>query len=177
MYDTSLIADALVTALQSIPELVGLFGNDPTRIFAYKFLFGEEFDRQKTLYKMLAGSIAVIPEPGPQATNRDATTMWLHTIHLHVRMPNAANTAPSRFDYYRIWYLVLNRPCIVGSSGSPEFTLLQQRLPIKNTLGEDVLEIPLFSKLPKPVMERDEEGMDYLHGQLTFPEIGDNVSD
>ncbi len=166
MLESAIIADEVVRALQSIPDLMALMDSDPSRIVAFHFLYGQDYDLKTFLYQMVAPSIAVVSEGGPFGGNFDGSTVWKYRIAIYFRASNVAGQIDAA-SYEHLWVLAMNSP-IYGGAQNIRYT----RLNIKNSLQEDCLDI---ADLPTaPVLMRDEDGMDLLCGHIVFPELGDN---
>jgi hypothetical protein len=164
MLKSSLIADTVVTTLQSIPELVTSMVGDPARIKAYHFLAGMNKTLLQAINQMLQPSILVVCLP-PIGGNFNGQTLFKHHVDVYVRMPNVATFAdPISLAFEDIWWLICNTP--VNGSDVPRLNIRYQNI-LPGQL--DLMDTPSAS------MMTDEEGQDYLCGRFIFPEIGDQI--
>jgi hypothetical protein len=157
MINPSTLTDAVVATLQSIPDLVTALGNDPTRIYAFHYLYGQDEKLTKALYKMVPPSILCVWE-GTMGGNFDAATLWKHKIGLYTRIDNTANLA-SPLSYETLFWLIVNSPVFPGTVNIRYTNVLN---------SVDIMDVPQAIHLEDP------DGMDYFKIEFVFPELGDN---
>lgn len=159
MIDPTTLTDAVVTTLQSIPDLVTAMNGDQNRIYAYHYLYGSDHRFAEALYKITPPSILVVWE-GTLGGNFDGQTIWKHKIGCYMRTSNVAN-AETPTSYEHLFYLIVNGPVF----GGPQ-----------NIRGIDVIAGKVdIMDIPQAIHMVDEDGMDYFKVELVFPEIGDNA--
>jgi hypothetical protein len=158
----NLIVQATTALLRAIPALAtamtGVGEDGPeVRIFAHRFLPGQDLSLTEAIYKMPSPSILVAWE-GTQGGNFSGYAMWKHRVGLYLRAGNAAGViAP--LGYEDLWTLICN--------GIPTTSSVNIRY--TNILPElDIMDTPSVARL------QDTEQMDIFKGELILPEIGDN---
>ena len=163
MLNPAPITDAIVVALQSIPELAAAMTvldaqqNPVCRIGAFHYLLGQEHRLAEAIYKMPAPSMLVAWE-GTKGGNFDGQTIWKHRWGIYYRMGNAAGVAVP-VGYEDLWALTCNSP--PGGHG-PNIRNIQLYT------GLDIMDTPSIDHA------LDEDLIDRFKGVFTFPEIGDN---
>ena len=163
MLNPAPITDAIVAALQSIPELAAAMTvldaqqNPVCRIDAFHYLLGQEHRLAEAIYKMPAPSMLVAWE-GSKGGNFDGQTIWKHRWGIYYRMGNAAGVAIP-VGYEDLWALTCNSP--PGGQG-PNIRNIQL------FTGLDIMDTPSIDHA------LDEDLIDRFKGVFTIPEIGDN---
>jgi len=163
MLNPAPITDAIVVALQSIPELAAAMTvldaqqNPVCRIGAFHYLLGQEHRLAEAIYKMPAPSMLVAWE-GTKGGNFDGQTIWKHRWGIYYRMGNAAGVAVP-VGYEDLWALTCNSP--PGGHG-PNIRNIQLYT------GLDIMDTPSIDHA------LDEDLIDRFKGGFTIPEIGDN---
>lgn len=156
MINPSTLTDAVVAALQGIPDLVAAMHDDPTRIYAYHYLYGEESKFDLALNEIKPPSILVAWE-GTLGGNFNGYTIWKHRIGCYVRSSNMANVdVPTSYEY--LFYTMVNGPVNGG----------------QNIRYINVLPTVDIMDTPQAIHMLDEERMDYFKVEMVFPELGDN---
>jgi hypothetical protein len=156
MLNPSLIVDAVVSTLQTIPPLVTAMNGDPTRIAAFHYLYGPNVPLEKAIYEMLAPSILIVFDK-TQPGNFNGCTIWKQHICGYVRAANtAANVAP--VSYEQLWWLIVNSPVNGGTQNIRSVNVLP-RLQIMDT--------------PSITRGADADGIDWFRFNFVFPELGD----
>ena len=157
------ITDAVVTTLQAIPDLASAMtvtdasGNPAVRIYAYHYLFGQDFRLAEAIQKMPAPSIMAVWE-GTLAGNFDGSTLFKHRVALYIRMGNAGGNLDP-VGYEDLWWTICNaKP--TGASQNIRYLNLLPALEIMDTPGITHL--------------TDGEALDIFRSEFVFPEIGDN---
>jgi hypothetical protein len=163
MLNPTLIVKAVTALLQDIPALAtAMTGIGPdgleVRIWAHRFLPGQDLNLTEAIYKMPSPSILVAWE-GTQGGNFSGYAMWKHRVCVYLRAGNAAGVE-SPLGYEDLWALVCN--------GIPA-TLSTVNLRYTNLLPDlDIPDTPSIARL------QDTEQMDIFRAEFIFPEIGDN---
>ena len=163
MLNPAPITDAIVAALQSIPELAAAMTvldaqqNPVCRIGAFHSLLGQEHRLAEAIYKMPAPSMLVAWE-GTKGGNFDGQTIWKHRWGIYYRMGNAAGVAVP-VGYEDLWALTCNSP--PGGHG-PNIRNIQLYT------GLDIMDTPSIDHA------LDEDLIDRFKGAFIFPELGDN---
>lgn len=157
MIDPSTLTDGVVTALQSIPDLVTAMNGDQTRIYAHHYLYGQEYRFAEALYKVTPPSILVVWE-GTFGGNFDGQTIWKHHVALYLRTANVAN-AETPTSYEHLFWLIVNGPVFGGPANIRQSHVIPE---------VDIMDTPSATHMV------DEDGMDYFKVEMSFPEIGDN---
>ena len=163
MLNPAPITDAIVAALQSIPELAAAMTvldaqqNPVCRIDAFHYLLGQEHRLAEAIYKMPAPSMLVAWE-GTKGGNFDGQTIWKHRWGIYYRMGNAAGVAVP-VGYEDLWALTCNSP--PGGHG-PNIRNIQIYT------GLDIMDTPSIDHA------LDEDLIDRFKGVFIVPEIGDN---
>lgn len=155
MVSPRVIADAIVTALQSIPVLVDAMGEDATRIAAHHYLYGAEQCLYSAVATMPAPSI-LIAWKGTIGGNYDGATIRKHHFYVNVRCGTAADLAIP-LSYEDIWTLMINSPILGGTQTIENVQLVA---------GIDIMDTP------SALHVIDEDKMDYLQTTFIFPELG-----
>ena len=163
MLNAAPIVDAIVGALQSIPELSAAMtvtdaaGNPNCRIKEFHFRLGQEQRLAERIYKMPALSMLVSWD-GTQGGNFNGQSIWKHRFSVYFRMGNAAGLTDP-VGYEDLWWIVCNRP----PAGSQVNIRYMQLYP-----GLDIMDTPSVAHA------LDEDLQDRFAGTLVIPEIGDN---
>jgi len=163
MLNPAPITDAIVAALQSIPELAAAMTvldaqqNPVCRIGAFHYLLGQEHRLAEAIYKMPAPSMLVAWE-GTKGGNFDGQTIWKHRWGIYYRMGNAAGVAVP-VGYEDLWAITCN--CPPGGTG-PNIRNIQL------CPGLDIMDTPSIDHA------LDEDLIDRFKGAFIFPELGDN---
>lgn len=163
MLNPAPITDAIVSALQSIPDLAGAMTvldanqNAVCRIYAHHYRLGAEYRLAERIYKMPAPSLLVAWE-GTHGGNFDGQTIWKHRFSVYFRMGNAAGS-PDPVDYEQLWWLACNQP----PAASPLNIRYMNLYP-----GLDIMDTPSVAHA------LDEDLQDRFVGTFVIPEIGDN---
>jgi hypothetical protein len=163
MLNPAPVTDAIVAALQSIPDLATAMTvldaqqNPVCRIDAFHYLLGQEHRLAEAIYKMPAPSMLVAWE-GTKGGNFDGQTIWKHRWGIYYRMGNAAGVAVP-VGYEDLWALTCNSP--PGGHG-PNIRNIQL------FTGLDIMDTPSIDHA------LDEDLIDRFKGVFTIPEIGDN---
>src|ERR1043166_5001035 len=115
MRNPSDIVDAVVEALQSIPDLVTAMGG-ADNIKAHHFLAGSASSLQEAIYSMTGPSTLVVWS-GSLGGNYNAATLFKDKVDIYVRMANAAvpvlddNGDPiTPVGYEDLWKLIIDSP-------------------------------------------------------------------
>jgi hypothetical protein len=163
MLNPAPVTDAIVAALQSIPELAAAMTvldaqqNPVCRIGAFHYLLGQEHRLAEAVYKMPAPSMLVAWE-GTKGGNFDGQTIWKHRWGIYYRMGNAAGVAVP-VGYEDLWAITCN--CPPGGTG-PNIRNIQL------CPGLDIMDTPSIDHA------LDEDLIDRFKGAFIFPELGDN---
>jgi hypothetical protein len=157
MLNPATLTDAIVTAFQSIPELVTAMGGDPTAIYAHHFLNGVESTLTSSIYEMKSPSILVVYQ-GTLGGNFDGYTVFKHQVTVFVRSANVAQQS-SPVGYETLVWMMLNKPVLGGSSNIRQANVIPE---------VDIMDNPSVSHMT------DESGNDFFKVDTTWPEIGDN---
>lgn len=159
MLNPDILVNAVVTALNSIPDFVTAMtsANGNVSITAYTAATDDQPSLDAAIYEMTAPSTLVAWDrivPG----NFDGTTIWKHMLQVVVRAPIVAN-APTPITFGTLAKLIVDSP-INGTS----LNIRQQAI------------IPEVDLVDTPPIQRlkDETGKDFIVIHLLFPEIGDN---
>lgn len=163
MLDPSLVTNAVVTALQSIPALVTAMGGSAGQIYAHHFYYGAEDRLSKALFEITPPSI-LVAWVGTQGGNFDGMTIWKHRVNLYIRAANVAGSG-SPVGYEHLWCLICNGGPVHAWDGSGGSSSNIRTVQIFN--GLDIMDTPSIGH------QVDEEQMDYFVGTFVFPEIGD----
>ena len=170
MLNPAPITDAIVAALQSIPELATAMTvldaqqNPVCRIDAFHYLLGQEHRLAEAVYVMPAPSMLVAWE-GTKGGNFDGQTIWKHRWGIYYRMGNAAGLAVP-VGYEDLWALTCN-----GATGAPDNTGAVTGPNIRNiqiATGLDIMDTPSIDHA------LDEDLVDRFKAVFVIPEIGDN---
>ena len=161
MLNASPITDAIVSALQAIPDLAAAMtvveSNQPVcRIYAHHYRLGAEYRLAERIYKMPAPSMLVAWD-GDLGGNFDGQTIWKHRFNVYFRMGNAVGLGEP-VGYEDLWSIVCNQPP-VGSEVNIRYMQLYPGLDIMDT--------------PSVAHALDEDLQDRFVGTLVIPEIGD----
>jgi hypothetical protein len=152
------IADQIVAALQSIPELVAAMGGNAENIFAYHYLFSEENRLESAISQLTAPSIMVAWK-GTMPGARDGQTLWAHHFYVFIRTGRAVGLAVP-LSYEDIWWLMINGKVF----GSAYASILDYNL----VAGLEIMDIP------SALHQLDESRFDFFQSVFCFPEIGNN---
>ncbi len=147
MLDAGPIADAIVAALQSIPDLVIAMGGDPGAIAAFHYLYGADHRLQEHVYQIAPPGILVAWK-GTLGGNFDGQTVWKHRFDVYIRTANAA-LDPSTAGPERLWAIICN-------GAMPDGRNIRQ---IQLLLDVDIMEPPSVAH------QQDEEQMDFFVGR------------
>ena len=161
MLNAAPITDAIVSALQAIPDLAAAMtvveSNQPVcRIYAHHYRLGAEYRLAERIYKMPAPSMLVAWD-GDLGGNFDGQTIWKHRFNVYFRMGNAAGLSEP-VGYEDLWSIVCNQP----PAGSEVNIRYMQLYP-----GLDIMDTPSVAHA------LDEDLQDRFVGTLVIPEIGD----
>jgi len=162
MLNPAPVTDAIVAALQSIPDLATAMTvldaqqNPVCRIDAFHYLLGQEHRLAEAIYKMPAPSMLVAWE-GTKGGNFDGQTIWKHRWGIYYRMGNAAGVAVP-VGYEDLWALTCNSP--PGGHG-PNIRNIQLYT------GLDIMDTPSIDHA------LDEDLIDRFKGVFILPELGD----
>ena len=148
--------DAIVAAMQSIPDLVAAMGGDPGAITAFHYQYGADHRLQEHVYQIAPPGILVAWK-GTLGGSFDGQTLFKHRFDVYIRSANAA-LDPSTAGPERLWALICN-----GTMPDERNIRQVQLLP-----EVDIMEPPSVAH------QQDEEQMDFFVGTLVIPEIGDN---
>lgn len=162
MINTDLLVNAVVSTLQTIPDLVTALNGDPTRIFPYHYIYGIDAPLETALYEVKPPCIMVAWEntlPG----DFDGTTLWKHTVNVYMRTGNQALASPPITPAY-LWWMIIN----LGVNSTAVNIRYTQILKSGSTPLVDIMDTPAIEHM------KDENGMDFFIGRCTFPELGDN---
>jgi len=156
MLNPSTITDAIVAALQTVPEVVAAMGNDASNIKAYHYLYGPDHRLAEAIYKMSAPSIMVVWD-GTDGGNFNGYQIWKHRFNVYMRIGNQTGTETPA-GYETLWYHVCN-----GSVSGGQNIRYTELIPGKT----DIMDTPTITHM------LDGEQMDYFCGVFNIPEIGD----
>jgi len=157
MLNPRLITDAIVAALQTIPELVTAMAGDASRIVAYHYLFGADNRLDLAVNVMPAPSILVAFE-ATQPGNFSGSEIWRHHFQIYIRTGSAANFALP-LSYEDIWFYIVNGK-VNGTSQNIRYINLIDEVDIMLT--------------PGIIRSVDEDRVDTFVASFVIPEIGDN---
>ena len=157
MLNPRIIADAIVSALRTIPDLVAAMAGEASRISAYHYLYGADNRLDLAINKMKPPSILVVFE-GTQPGDFDGSTIWKHHFCVYIRVATAANMVLP-LSYEDIWTLIVNEPVNGGAQNIRSVNLVD---------GVDIMDTPGIIHM------LDEDRMDYFAARFVIPEIGDN---
>ena len=163
MLNPAPITDAIVAALQSIPELAAAMtaldgaGKPVCRISAFHYRLGQENRLAEAIYTMPAPSMFVAWE-GTTGGNFDGQSIWKHRWGIYYRMGNAAGVA-CPVGYEDLWAITCN--CPPGGQG-PNIRNIELYP------GLDIMDTPSIDHA------LDEDLIDRFKGVFKIPEIGDN---
>jgi len=122
MLNNGPLVDAIVAALQAIPDLAAAMtvveSNQPAyRIYAHHYRLGAEYRLAERIYKMPAPSM-LVAWTGDQGGNFNGQTICKHRFNVYFRMGNAAGLSDP-VDYEQLWWLACNHRrasnCLWGS--------------------------------------------------------------
>jgi len=182
MLNAGPITDAIVSALQAIPDLAAAMtvveSNQPVcRIEAFHYRLGMDYRLAQRIYKMPAPSMLVAWD-GTQGGNFDGQTIWKHRFNVYFRMGNAAGLSEP-VGYEDLWSILCNQPptgspvsvrymqCALNpASGQAQF--VSGAAPNGYTLVTDIMDTPSVAHA------LDEDLQDRFVGTLVIPEIGDS---
>jgi hypothetical protein len=153
--------DAIIEALQAIPDLVSLVGG-AQNIIGYDPTFPGSMYFIKDLDQLLPGQILVrwlATDPGNKGENR----YWKHTFGIYMKPPDTTQ-APTRAARYMFQILLTKGVPLLPSNPNGARLTDYQVVP-----GCDLMDIPHF----KPWTDATQK-LDYLLATFVFPEIGDN---
>ena len=160
MMNPRILIDAIVTQLQSIPDLVTAMGGDQSNIYAHHFYSGQDHRLAEALGKMTEPSVLVVWERliGGQFSQNIA---WKFAISIYVRPANAANQTNPVSSEDLVW-IVLNAPVL----GQISYCNIRNVRILPNT---EAMDLPIVTHLV------DELGYDYFKIDCLVPEIGDSL--
>lgn len=159
MLQPSLIVGAVVSAWQSIPDLITQMNGNPANIIAHNYAWGAENSLNKAVTDMPAPSILVAYGGFAGAgNNANGTTLWTHTIKAIVKSGNAA-AGGSVLSAADLCWLMITRPVNSGPSTIYDSQLLSG-------------DLQPMERLPQATPDLDEMG-DFFSLTLTLFERGD----
>lgn len=156
MLDPDLVLAAVVTATQSIPELVTSLGGDPAVIVGHQYAYGVESSLSLALFQMRSPSI-LIAYLDLIGGNFSGQAMWKHRLEYYIQPMNGGDSPP------HLWWLIMNKAATALPPGT---------LPIRKTsLLSGAL---MLEDLPTLRHHQAEDGRDFFCGTCVFTEYGDN---
>lgn len=170
MLDGDLLVDAIVLALQSIPELVDAVNNQD-KIYGHKYLYGKESRIDMALAKMEPPSILVAWEgvTGGNTDSYNKMVVWMHRFSLYIRTPNVA-AAQEQISYAKMWRMICMGNLVGnGFDGFHNIRNTQIYSLPDGSPGVEIMD-------PDVSIGRiqDAEGMDMFKAIFKLEEIGDN---
>src|SRR5579863_4020965 len=105
MLNSSILTDAIVGTLQTIPDLVTAM-TSADNIVAFHYLIGSDHRLSEAIFKMPSPSILVYWE-GTQGGNSSGYELFKHRFAVVIRAGNQTN-AETPISYEGIWHLVAN---------------------------------------------------------------------
>lgn len=163
MLNPELIVSTVVSAIQTIPEVLAAMNGDASRIAGFNYLYGVENTLAEAVGKLIPPAILVV-WTGTGPGRGDGMTLWKHSFNIYLRSGNMASVAfpavPTGPGY--LWWAICNKP-VNGLTSPPRNIREVQLIP-------GALEI---MDIPSVLHRQDEELMDYFCGSFVFPEIGD----
>lgn len=157
MLDATLIGNAIVSALQSIPALVSAMNNDATRIKAFHYLYGSDEPLLTAIFQMEPPGILVAWEGSGPGGYRMA--WWEHKFGCYFRIANVAGEE-SPIGPESLWQIMMDSAVNGGSLNIRKVALLSNLQPMTRT--------------PTVEHRADLNGIDYFCGHMDFDEIGDS---
>jgi hypothetical protein len=150
----SVVVNAIVATLQTIPALVAVM---PNGISGYSFLFGISKTLGDAIEEMLPGSLLVSYE-GIQGGNFDMMTLWKHHLDITYRASNQAGLQ-NPIGTEDIGYLIFNQPVNNTNLNIRQVQILQSQLVLMDT--------------PSLQHRMDISQQDYFQAHVVLPEFGD----
>src|SRR5690349_24135023 len=108
MLSAETVTATLVSALQTIPDLIAVLNGDSECIIGHEFLYGVEQPLVKAIYEMMPTTILVAYE-AQMSGNFNGQTVFKHRLALYMRSANMANQ-DSPTGLWNLWALILNGP-------------------------------------------------------------------
>jgi len=154
------LVDAIVAALQDIPEFVTEMNSEPDRISAYHDQFPARVNLGQAIYQMDPPSTLVAwRETAPGSVGR--MEMWKHSFSVYFRPKEHA--AGDDYGYGKLMGLLING---VPTSGTGQKLLNE---PIHASCFP--MDVPTFAR--NTLMVTQDSSIDYFEVRLTLTEMGD----
>lgn len=104
MINVAPVTDAIVAAIQGIPEIVTQMGGDPSNIRAFHYIYGQDFRLVEAMAKMEPPSM-LVAYAGRAPGKRDSMLMWTYQFKVFMRVGNQAGAVSPLSYEYLTWAL------------------------------------------------------------------------
>lgn len=150
--------DAIVAALQAIPELTSAIGG-PQNILAYHPTFPTKMYFRQDLDALEPGQILVRYLGTAPGTLRE-NLVWKHDFGIYQNPPNTSAAEQSSDHYLFLMGLINGIPATGDGNKMLNLAVVD---------GCEIMDVPTVSIYTDLTLKRD-----YFFVKFTFPEIGDN---
>ncbi len=159
MINPSDIVNALVAALQGIPQLVDQLGGKATNIYAYRDSPPQQSSLSRAIYEMISPSVMVV-WIGTSPSRKEGIGLFSHEVSLYVRADDAT-TAPGTPTFANVITAMINGT----PTGRPVRFIMDELMP-----NLQPMEVPTIRRI------HDEEGtLDLFEVATEFTELWEDL--
>lgn len=154
------LGELIVSAWQSMPQVVNLLGGDPTNINYWKYSYASSTSLARAVFQLQDGQV-LLAWAGTSPGSGEGMQVWKHRYRV-IFKPGpeiAPGCGPSGAT---IWRALVHGNVVQENTGNTLKFLYWQ--PAPNIEPMD---------LPSVVQKTNPEEQDYFEGQLVYPELGD----